>query len=344
MKLYCCPYCFNDSFLQSEIEVRSKQKGNCSFCQTENISIIDPKELKNLFEPVLDIYEKDKNGKSLFKLLQEDWMIFSSDLNEYNSNKLLDEISDIDTNENYSPTYQEKKQNVEQWESFREELKHNNRFFPNNAPSIEMIRPLGKYLGKKLAKGKYLFRARVNIDGKPIAKTDMGKPPKKKSTNGRANPIGIPYLYVASSPETAIAEIRGNKGERLSVAKFEILEDLELADLRNPRITVTPFGLDDDELELIYTNLPFLELLGNELSKPIIPREANLEYLPSQYLSEIIKQIGFDGIIYKSSVSDGDNFVLFDDRKVRAIKVDQYQITDIITKSKIIKIESTNDY
>jgi RES domain-containing protein len=162
----------------------------------------------------------------------------------------------------------------------------------------------------------------------------MGKPPAKKSTNGRANPIGIPYLYVASTPETAIAEIRGHKNEIISVAKFEIEENLELADLRDPRTTVTPFGIDDEELELIYTNLPFLELLGEELSKPIIPSEANLEYLPSQYLSEIFKHIGFHGIIYKSSVSDGDNFVLFDDKKVKAVEVNQHQITDIITTSK----------
>ena len=336
MKLFCCPNCFNDSFLQSEIEVKSKQKGNCSFCKTKNTSIIEPGELNELFEPVLDIYEKDENGKSLFKLFQEDWIIFSSILNEIDSNKLLDKISGFNTDESYSPTYRKEKQNVEQWESFREELKHNNRFFPNNAPSIEMIRPFGKYLGKILHKKRYLYRARVNSEGTPIDIAEMGKPPKKKSTNGRANPIGIPYLYVASSPETAIAEIRGNKGERLSVAKFKILEDLELADLRDPRTTVTPFGLDDDELELIYTNLPFLELLGNELSKPIIPREANLEYLPSQYLSEIIKHIGFNGIIYKSSVSNGFNYVLFDDSKLQIVEVVQYQITDIITKSKII--------
>ena len=334
MKLYCCPNCFNDSFLQSEIEAKSNQQGDCSFCKTENISIIEPEELKSLFESVLDIYEKDEKGNSLFKLLQEDWLIFSSMLNENNSNKLLDKISGINTNESYSPIYQEEKQNVEQWESFREELKHNNRFFPNNAPTINTIEPFGKYLWEKLPKENFLFRARVNPDDIPIDINQMGKPPKNKSTNGRANPIGIPYLYVASSPETAIAEIRGNKGEKLSVAKFKILEDLELVDLRAPRITVTPFGLEDDELKLLYTNLPFLELLGNELSKPIIPREANLEYLPSQYLSEIIKHIGFNGIIYKSSVSNGDNFVLFDDSKVQIVEVVQYQITDVITKSK----------
>jgi len=332
MTLYCCPNCFNDSFLQSEVKAKSSLTGKCSFCSTDNISIIDPRELLDLFIPVLDIYEISEKGTSLFKILQEDWNIFN--LNEDNQKKLLDIITNKDTNIKYYPIYQQEKQNIKQWENFREELKHNNRFFPNNAPSIDSIRPFGKYLGKIFKKGEtYFWRARINSHGNPFDITEMGKPPAKISTNGRANPIGIPYLYVASDPETAIAETRGHKGEMVTVAKFELIDKLELADLRNPKLTVTPFGLDDDELELIYTNLPFLELLGNELSKPIIPKEANLEYLPSQYLSEIFKHIGFHGIIYKSSIAKGYNFVLFDDNKVKAIETLQYQIKDVTIKS-----------
>jgi RES domain-containing protein len=166
----------------------------------------------------------------------------------------------------------------------------------------------------------------------------MGKPPKKSVLNGRANPIGIPYLYVASTIETAIAEIRGNKGEYVTVAEFKMQSKLELADLREPKSTISPFELNEEnELELIYKNMPFLTLLGNELSKPIIPREANLEYLSSQYLCELIKQLGFHGIIYKSSVADGNNYVIFNDSKLKAEKVEQHQITDVITKSKQIK-------
>ena len=148
--------------------------------------------------------------------------------------------------------------------------------------------------------------------------------------------IGIPYLYVASTVETAISEIRGHKGEKITIAEFKIIDDLELADLRNPKSTISPFELNDD-LELIYKNLSFLTLLGKELSKPIIPREANLEYLSSQYLCEMLKHIGFHGIIYKSSVDDGDNYVVFDDTKLEAVKTFQYEITDIVTKSKKIK-------
>lgn len=330
--MYCCPNCFNDIFLRNEIVAKSSTKGRCSFCLNNDVPIIDPSELRDLFNPVIDIYEESESGVRLFKQIQNDWNIFL--LEEENQEKLLNNITSINTSLIYRPIYEQEKQNIEQWESFREELKHSNRFFPNNAPTIDTIRPFGKYLGKRFNKGDfYFYRARINNFQEPIGIAQMGKPPANKSTNGRANPIGIPYLYVASTPETAIAEIRGHKNETISVAKFEIVENLEIADLRDPRTTVTPFGIDDEELELIYTNLPFLELLGEELSKPIIPREANLEYLPSQYLSEIFKHIGFHGIIYKSSVSDGDNFVLFDDNKIKAIEVNQYQITDVITKS-----------
>lgn len=83
--------------------------------------------------------------------------------------------------------------------------------------------------------------------------------------------------------------------------------------------------------------MPFLTLLGNELSKPIIPREVNLEYLPSQHLCELLKSIGFHGIIYKSSIVDGNNYVIFDDKKPKAVRTYQYQITDILTKSKKLK-------
>ena len=50
-----------------------------------------------------------------------------------------------------------------------------------------------------------------------------------------------------------------------------------------------------------------------QLSKPVLPREADLEYLPSQYLCEFVKHVGFQGITFKSSLSNGDNYALFND-------------------------------
>jgi hypothetical protein len=163
----------------------------------------------------------------------------------------------------------------------------------------------------------------------------MKKPPQKVATNGRANPHGIPYLYVASTIETAISEIRGHKGESVTVAEFQISRKLELVDLREPINTISPFALNDEnEIELLYKNMPYLTLLGNELSKPVIPREANIEYLPTQYLCELLKHTGYHGIIFKSSISDGNNYVIFDDKRLKAVEAFQYQITSVSIESK----------
>jgi hypothetical protein len=146
--------------------------------------------------------------------------------------------------------------------------------------------------------------------------------------NGRANPVGISYLYVASTPKTAIAEIRGHKGESVDVLEFEIKNNLNLFDLRHPRQTISPFEQIDD-LEFIYKYMPYLELLENELSKPVIPKKANLEYLASQYLCEIIKQMNYHGIIYKSSIATGNNYVIFNDNRLKAGIIKKYVITEM---------------
>lgn len=157
----------------------------------------------------------------------------------------------------------------------------------------------------------------------------MGKPPAKISTAGRANPIGIPYLYTASNPETAISEIRPHKGDKVTIATFEVIKSLKFADLRNPRQTISPFSLSEDGLNQLFLDLNYLCHLGEELSKPILPREAHLEYLSSQYLCELIKDCGFDGVVYKSSVGSGDNFAIFYDEKLIAINIKCYKIDNV---------------
>ncbi len=300
------------------------------------MTLIKPDELFDRFEPLLDLYDKDRSGFAINELIQDDWNVFAVTANRIQQ-KLLKAISCNNDlfKVKYKPTFLKDKKNVQQWEAFREELKHKNRFFPNNAPSRSHLEPFGKHIGLILNKGSQRFyRARINNADKPYPLSKMRKPPKKTTTNGRANPIGIPYLYVASTIETAISEVRGHKSEIVTVAEFQMERNLDLVDLRDPKNTISPFELnEEDELELLYKNMPYLTLLGNELSKPIIPSEANLEYLPSQYLCEILKHIGHHGIVYKSSISDGNNYVIFDDKRLKAVSTCQYQIIDVTTKS-----------
>ena len=338
--MYCCPNCFSDKFLQNYIIAVSNKKGKCSFCKKSNVTLIEPEALFDRFEPLLELYEKDKNGIMLNKLLQTDWNIFSITAPRIQQ-KILERITDSKKlfKTNYRAIFSKEQKNIKHWETFREELKHKNRFFPSNPPGTNYLEPFGKYIGIILKKeDQKFYRARINMSEKPLKKDVMGKPPKQSVTSGRANPHGIPYLYTASTIETAISEVRGHKGEILTVAEFQMKASLELADLRNPRSTISPFELNgENELELIYKNMPFLTLLGNELSKPIIPREANLEYLLSQFLCELLKNIGFHGIIYESSIADGNNYVIFNDEKLKIHRLYQYKITDVIVKSQKIK-------
>lgn len=338
--MYCCPNCFSDKFLQNHISAISNKKGKCSFCKTNNTTLIKPENLSDRFESLLDLYEKDRCGVAINELIQTDWNVFKITSTQ-TQQKLLKAIS---YNNNlfrikYKPVFSKEQQNIEQWENFRDELKHRNRFFPNDAPDKSFLEPFGNYIGKILKKGSQKFyRARINTSDKPFKISAMGKPPKNLVSNGRANPVGIPYLYVASSIDTAIAEIRGHKGEVLTIVEYQMKTYLDLADLRDPKNTISPFELNEEnELEMIYKNMPFLTLLGNELSKPIIPRVANLEYLPSQYLCELLKHIGFHGIIYKSSISDGNNYVIFKDKRLKSVNTYQYQIVDVTTESEELK-------
>ena len=114
------------------------------------------------------------------------------------------------------------------------------------------------------------------------------------------------------------------------VADFTTPATLKLVDLRSPRERVSPFLLvDADDIGRMRNDLPFLERLGTELTRPVIPQSAAIDYTPSQYLCEFIKKCGYQGVIYSSSVSDGMNLALFDPSLATCGTVAQYLIARV---------------
>lgn len=326
----CCPNCFNDDFLSEQINSISEEINICDYCNAENIKIINPNLLYDYFQPIIDLYEDSKNGSDIVELLKKDWILFSA-LDIKISKKLIEDILETKFDNLFAPKKSNMNMiNILNWQDFKNELKHVNRYFPKKAPSYTHLNGLLQHLIMPVAKlPKKLYRARINENENPIPIQEMGKPPAKISTAGRANPIGIPYLYTASNIDTAIAEIRPHKGDIVTIATYEILKDFKFADLRNPRQTISPFSLSDDGLNQLFLDLDYLCHLGEELSKPILPREAHLEYLSSQYLCELIKDCGFDGVVYKSSVGNGDNFAIFCDEEFEANDIKCYTIDNV---------------
>lgn len=328
--MFCCSNCFSDSFLESRIEAISKSMGDCSFCGRKGVKILNPIELADYFLPLFEIYVDDDTGSRLNTILQKDWKVFNA-LSARKQNTLINHILPGMrlAKRKFCGKINKNIDIVQQWVLFTEELKHINRFTPEHAPGKDLFARFGPFLGKRFAKGSlHFFRARINTCVKDFIVKEMRKPPNEISSNGRANPIGISYLYVASEKDTAIAEVRGHKGETISVIDFSLNRNIELFDLRDPQNTISPFE-QLDELEFLYTHMPFLLLLGDELAKPVIPSRASLDYLSSQYLCEMIKHIGYHGIIFKSSITNGYNYVIFEDRRLKAGSIQKYRISEM---------------
>jgi hypothetical protein len=127
-----------------------------------------------------------------------------------------------------------------------------------------------------------------------------------------------------------VCEIRPHTGERACVAEFELVDVLGIVDLQSPRRVVSPFDYTDEDLiGPLRGDVAFLERLGQELTRPIVPQSAPFDYVPSQYVCEYIKKCGFHGVLYRSSVSDGFNLALFDPTQARAVKVTQYEVLKV---------------
>ncbi len=331
--MYCCSNCFSDYFLKSHINAVSKKRGKCSFCKTrKHFPLIVPAELLDLFQPLFDLYTENTKGQLLNQLLHSDWHIFSKKIDNHSQLQLLVKITgNINIpNIKFTSRLTLNKSSISQWNNFVNELKHENRFFPKNTIKTSHLTELFDYLIiQKAENPKDIYRARINRETGGFSLDQMSSPPPVKSCDGRANPKGISYFYGASDQKTAIAETRPYKSDNVFVAKFKVIKKISLIDLRKPKKTISPFGLDDDSLILLYEeHMPFLEHLSASLSQPVLPHRKELEYLPTQYLCELIKNNTFNGIIFKSSLEAGDNYVFFDDSLLTATKLESFIITD----------------
>lgn len=325
--MFCCPNCFGDRHLRQEIIPRlSVRKGVCSYCESEEQSLVAPSLLREHFELLTSIYLLHDDGRFLVEWLRDDWALFShARMDIAHAKELLaDILNDGDiVRRLFRPSERSVSDALEKWETLRNELMHINRYFPKTEINHDRLRRLfGFLLLKEDEIPQRWFRARIQTGELAFDSNEMGAPPKHLASHGRANPAGIPYLYLASTMLTAVSEIRPHTGEMVSVAELDVLKSIKIADLRHPRATISPFILDDeDDVALLRGDVEFLEKLGEELTRPVIPRSAAFDYIPSQYLCEFAKSCGFDGVMYRSSVGDGVNVALFDPAHVQVVEV-----------------------
>jgi hypothetical protein len=330
--MFCCTECFGDRGLRKSIfPLLSAEVGRCMYCKTEDVPIVAPSKLADYFELLVSAYQPDPAGRLLVRWFREDWGLFDHPhMDDSRAKDLLGEILDDGeiVRRTFAPSAALDTDRVGNWENLRDELRYKNRFFPAVDIDLDRLKVLLSRLMLDPDEVPTLwYRARLQAGERSIPIAEMGAPPNRVASHGRANPAGIPYLYLGSNQDTAISEIRPHTGEIACVADFKTPIGLKVVDLRRPRKMVSPFLLEDaEDVSRMRSDLPFLERLGEELTRPVVPQSAAIDYTPSQYLCEFIKKCGYDGVIYRSSVSKGLNLALFDPAKAEAGLVVQYRV------------------
>ena len=159
-----------------------------------------------------------------------------------------------------------------------------------------------------------------NVRFKGYNKKESSAPPAHLVPNGRVNPANIRYLYLSEDPYTPIYEIRPIISQTVSVATFKLKRDIVVYDL-----TISASDSINNE---IGKELGLFNSIGRMFSKPC--RGDNNDYLPTQFLAEEIKRMGFDGIRFGSSLHRGGvNIVLFNPDDCEAVSSKLIKVEDI---------------
>lgn len=162
-----------------------------------------------------------------------------------------------------------------------------------------------------------LFRARVSMDGQPYQSfSEVSVPPADRTTAGRMNPAGIPYLYAAFDEGTARSETLFNSRRPYAMAEFKTKRTLNVLDLSSLPAQPSPF---EPYRYKERHEIGFLHRFQGEISKRVSKdgRE-HIEYIPTQIVSEFFRYrflnggAALDGIVFPSAKNEqGKNIALF---------------------------------
>ena len=174
--------------------------------------------------------------------------------------------------------------------------------------------------------GSILWRAQIGIDLVPLTDDDGSqygeepiglspermKPTADYSIEGRANAAGIPVLYLASTKQTAMSEVRPWVGSDISVAQFKIIRNLRVIDLTQGHGESSWQGMTTKQL--LGEDLPDMKAkeravwidIDNAFSRPVTLSDNKEHYIPTRILAELFQEAGYDALVYRSQFGQGE--------------------------------------
>jgi hypothetical protein len=241
------------------------------------------------------------------------------------------------------------------WDSyakFARRVRHERRYVltREEAAFLATVRATNRDRDVELPAGMVLFRAQRGIDwhmpkdedGNVLGEEPIGygparmKPRSNQATEGRANPAGIPVLYLGTTEHTVISEVRPWVGASVSVAQFKLSRGLRAIDLSrgDGKSSFSEVGirhlLDGTPVSVEAKERAVWIDIDNAFSQPVTVSDDAADYVPTQILAELFRDNGYDAIVYKSQFGEkGFNVVLFSPDDADAINCAPYEVTGI---------------
>lgn len=349
--------CFCDASLKSIVSTLNNL-GECDITHLEKQYIYDTEinnelvpyleQILEIFSPVNSLTKKDdikQNSDYVYNILEK-WNIFSvpaKDIKKIliaicsskfqDDNRLFSEkvmIPEI-LNDKYMEEYSILKTNS--WQDFCYDIKHRNRFHSAEI-NTNQLKELLKFFELKFSENTLsLFRARVcdssHYDIGFQKDDDLKAPPEDIATAGRINSAGVPCLYLANSEVTTYHEVRARIYDHITVGQFINIKSLKIIDLSNLD-TISPFNFEDIDFTWFAINIESIRQIAKEITRPMRRFDKEIDYIPTQYISDYIKSLGYDGIKYKSTLNaDGINYAIFNTEKFECINKKQVNVENI---------------
>jgi hypothetical protein len=179
-KQYCCPECFGDHYLRDQaFPFLEAIRGKCDYCATMDTALVEPSALAEWFGPLLSVYEQQDDGDTIIDWLKRDWQLFSHPkMDTAHAKELLADI--LDDGElvrgRFIPSPSYRSEALMQWETLRDEMMYQNRWFLDVSFDTDRLSQLLPYLlAKDLPTAWFRARIRTGDASYPIA--EMGPPP-----------------------------------------------------------------------------------------------------------------------------------------------------------------------
>lgn len=335
----CCVECFRDSEIRAAIEMIG-HKGDCPICNSTYVWIYDSEtdgEMSNveeMLDAILDIYVPESDLPETYpeeekhmieECLLADWRIFAGGTSEVKQiiDSVVEESLDLNSKlisekvgipQLFDEAYLQDNSILGKynWEIFKKYLRNENRFHSKYI-NLEILEIILKETETIIPARMGFYRARVSNEKgeKGFSRKEMWAPPDDVASAGRANSKGQSCLYLSSNKKTTVKEIRAHAFDYVTIATFKTNREIRVLDLSSITHN-SPFYAETNKIAYL-VNEKHLRNIEYDMAKPMSRWDSELDYLPTQYISDFAKFLGYDGVKYYSTFDKSAyNLALFD--------------------------------